>query len=416
MRVLELLAQPWAIRQDVLDNWVDVIARRLDGTGPLESRINMATGEPQPLGYQMRGNTAVIRLDGTLVKRLYLFDCGTSTEQVRAAVEAALQDASVRSILLEIDSPGGTVAGIQALAAFLRQACAIKPIYAFSDGVIASAAYWIAAACACVAVQETTVVGSIGVMSMHTDLSGQDAQAGIKRTYLHAGREKVLGNDAEPLTDQARASIQSLLDGTYAAFLGDVAAFRTLDLEKAGDWADGKKFKAKDALSVGLVDEITTLDAFLERIQQEDGFMTKPPADLVGQAAQAGQQPQTPAQPAAQTSAQDVAAAVKAETGRMTALASTVFGQEAGDKLARLAAAGVTAEQMAAVAGAMGQTAPAPAAPAAAVPPAPDAKAQMLAAIQAAAPDPLAPAQQATANDQKNKLKAALAEGMKEVR
>lgn len=408
MRVLELLSQPWAIRQDVLDNWVDVITRRLAGTGPLESRINMATGESQPLGYQMRGNTAVIRVEGTLVKRLYLFDCGTSTEQVRAAVEAALQDASVRSILLEIDSPGGTVAGIQALAAFLRQACAVKPIYAFSDGVIASAAYWIAAACASVAVQETTVVGSIGVMSMHTDLSGQDAQAGIKRTYLHAGREKVLGNDAEPLTDKARASIQSLLDGTYAAFLGDVAAFRSLDLEKAGDWADGKKFKAKAALSVGLVDEITTLDAFLERIQQEDGHMTTP---LTGQAGQA------PAQPAAQVSAQDVTAAVAAETSRVVALAGHLFGQEAGVKLGTLAASGMSAEQMAAAAAAFAPAAQTPApAPATAAPSAPDTKAQMLAALQAAAPDPLAPAQQATADDQKYKLKAALAEGMKEVR
>ncbi|KAF0232375.1 MAG: minor capsid protein C [Desulfovibrionaceae bacterium] len=410
MRVLELLSQPWAIRQDVLDNWVDVIARRLDGTGPLESRINLATGEPQPLGYEMRGNTAVIRVEGTLVKRLYLFDCGTSTEQVRAAVEAALQDASVRSILLEIDSPGGTVAGIQALAAFLRQACAIKPIYAFSDGVIASAAYWIAAACACVAVQETTVVGSIGVMSMHTDLSGQDAQAGIKRTYLHAGREKILGNDAEPLTDQARASIQALLDGTYAAFLGDVSSFRSLDLEKAGDWADGKKFKAKDALSVGLVDEITTLDAFLERIQKEDGFMPNPPADQAGQA---------PGQslPVAQVAAQDVAAAVAAEASRVVALAGHLFGQEAGAKLGTLAASGMSAEQMAAAAAAFAPVAQTPApASAAAVVPAPNAKAEMLAAIQAAAPDPLAPAQQATADDQINKLKAALAEGMKEVR
>lgn len=393
MRVLELLEQPWAIRQEVLDRWINLVSRRLDiGTGQQGAIINLSTGESQPLGYQLRGDTAVIRVDGTLVKRLFAFDCGTSTEQVRSSVEAALQDASVRSILLEINSPGGTVEGTQALAAFLRKAGELKPLYAFSDGMLTSAAYWIAAACSRVAVQATTVVGSIGVLCVHTDISGQDAQAGIKRTYLHAGRDKALGNDAEPLTDQARASIQSLLDGTYAAFLGDVAAFRSLDMEKAGDWADGKKFKAKDALTVGLVDEITTLDAFIERIQKEDGFMPNPPADQAGQP-----QGQPPAQPVAQAPQQDVAAAVSAETSRVVALAGHLFGQEAGDKLGKIAASGLTAEQMAAAAAAFGTT---PQASAQQAPPSAGTKEKILDALHAASPSPVAPAQQAPpAND-----------------
>lgn len=396
MRVLELLEQPWAIRQEVLDRWINLVSRRLDlGTAQQGAIINLLTGESQPLGYQMRGDTAVISIDGTLVKRLFAFDCGTSTEQVRAAVEAALQDGAVRSILLEINSPGGTVEGTQALAAFLRKAGELKPIYAFSDGMLTSAAYWIAAACSRVAVQETTVVGSIGVLCVHTDISGQDAQAGIKRTYLHAGRDKALGNDAEPLSDHARAAIQALLDGTYAAFLAEVAAFRSLDLEKAGEWADGKRFKAKDALAVGLVDEITTLDAFIERIQQEDGLMTKTAADQQGQAGQAqGQQAQAQAQPVAQAPQQDVAAAVAAETSRVVALAGHLFGQEAGDRLGKIAASGMTADQLAAAAAAIAPPQGQQASPAA------GAKEKILDALHAAAPNPVSPAQQApAAND-----------------
>lgn len=393
MRVLELLEQPWAIRQEVLDRWINLLSRRAAGEGKQGAFINLATGESQPLGYELRGGTAVIRVDGTLVKRLFAFDCGVSTEQVRAAVEAAMQDASVRSVLLDINSPGGTVEGTQALAAYLRQAGELKPIHAFCDGTMTSAAYWVAAACSRVAVQETAVVGSIGVLCVHTDVSAQDAEEGIKRTYLHAGRDKALGNDAEPLSDRARAAFQTLLDGTYAAFLADVAAFRSLDLEKAGEWADGKRFKAKDALAVGLVDEITTLDDFIGRIQQEDGFMNKPLVD------QSGQSGQAQANAVEQAAAQDVNAAVAAETQRMVTLAGAVFGQEAGDKLGKLAASGVTAEQMAAAAEVFGQSSRADQVQAAALPAA-GTKEKILDALHAASPSPVAPAQQApTAND-----------------
>lgn len=376
--------KPWAIEQRMLDHWLDLFSQRLAGlAGNQEAFVNLFTGESEPLGYSLRGDVAVIRVDGALVKRLYAFDCGTSTEQIRAAVEGALENSAVRSILLDINSPGGTVDGTQSLAAFLRSVSQVKPIYAYTDGALCSAAYWIASACTAVAAQETATIGSIGVLCLHRDVSGQDAAQGVKRTYLHAGKDKALGNDAEPLSDRARASIQALLDATYFVFRADVAAFRDLDPKAEGEWADGKVFGARAALELGLIDEITTLDAFLERIQQEDGFMNQnngaPQATGPTQA-----QVQLPQGQAAVDVEQALAAAVRGETERLTALAGAVFGQEVGEKFSRLAASGITPEQMAAAS----ETLAKPEAKA----DAPQAKKdQMLAALQAAAPDPLSP-------------------------
>ena len=140
----------------------------------------------QDRGYELHGSVAVVPVIGTLTKKTYLFACGATYDQVRKGIEAALADHSVKGILLKIDSPGGTVDGCKETADYIHSVRGEKPIRAYADGEICSAAYWLASQCDEIAAPETAQVGSIGVLTVHEDWSKADEEWGVKRTFLTA--------------------------------------------------------------------------------------------------------------------------------------------------------------------------------------------------------------------------------------
>ena len=136
----------------------------------------------------------------------------TSGTSIVNRVRNALDNPDVHSILLDVDSPGGTIAGTIEAASALSdlRAEADKPIVAVSNYLTASAAYWIAAAAAHELIASpSSLTGSIGVIAAHEDASGAYEQAGIKVEFITAGEFKAEGNDTEPLSDEGRAFIQS---------------------------------------------------------------------------------------------------------------------------------------------------------------------------------------------------------------
>jgi capsid assembly protease len=323
MKLLDVITAPWAIEPAKLLEIQAIYATHLRGekidVAAVEARIGRSlANEPKP--YQVVDGVAIVGLEGVIAKRANLFSQisgGTSSQIVAREVQAALADDAVHSIILAIDSPGGTVDGTQALAQIVRGGKASKPIVALADGTIASAAYWIGSAAEAIYITDgTTNVGSIGVIATHTEVSKAQAAAGVKTTEVVAGKFKNVASQFAPLTKEGRQAIQDAVDYTYSLFVADVAQHRGVSAEKVlNDMADGRVFMGQQAIDAGLVDGVSTLDALIARLSQERGKRSTSPrragAALQGPTQGIATMPMTREELAAQ--APDLLAAVLAE-------------------------------------------------------------------------------------------------------
>ncbi len=245
---------PWALERAVLSQLVTAAQR-----GEV---ITAAARQPAP--QRNAGAVAVIPIHGVIEHRssflLELFG-GTSIEDIRGMLRAVVADPQVSSIVLDIDSPGGGVAGVQELAAEIRNARGQKRIVAVANTTAASAAYWLASQADHVLVTPSGQVGSIGVYAVHFDASRAYDAMGVTPTIISAGERKADGNEFEPLTDEARTEMQARVDTVYAQFVNDVAKGRRVSAAKVeSDYGQGAVLLAGAALSAGLVDGVGTLD------------------------------------------------------------------------------------------------------------------------------------------------------------
>ena len=233
----------------------------------MEARIGRQL-QNQSQGYQVQDGAALIPLRGVMAPRMNLMSQvsgGTSTELFARDVQAALSDPQVKSIVLLVDSPGGSVGGTQAAAAAVMAARGVKPIATYSDGTMASAAYWVGSAADRVYISSgVDQVGSIGVVASHVDVSQREAQLGMKTTEVVAGRYKRIASQYGPLTESGRQLIQDQVDYLYSLFVGDVAAQRGVSTDKVlVDMADGRVFIGQQAIDAGLVDAIGRIEGVI---------------------------------------------------------------------------------------------------------------------------------------------------------
>lgn len=265
--VIDLLNnQSWAILPEYLDTIHKVIYTRVYGGGADMAAIEAMMGKELDNKRDIKVNSgvAVIPIHGMIAKRMNLFQQisgGVSTEMLKKDIRKAADDKEITAIVLDIDSPGGTVDGTKELADSIFALRGQKPIVAYANGLMASAAIYIGAAADSITAYDTAQIGSIGVITEHRDYSVYDEKLGVKRTFITAGRYKAIGNDAEPLSDDAKAYIQKRLDDYYTLFVDDVARYRGVNSDDAlKKWADGRMFIAGEALEIGLIDRIATLD------------------------------------------------------------------------------------------------------------------------------------------------------------
>jgi len=204
---------------------------------------------------------AVVTIAGTMMKSRSSTG-GTSTIDARRQVRAAAADDQVGGILLRIDSPGGTVAGTDALASEVRAARRSKPVFAQVEDVGASAAYWVASQAAKVyAGTPTALVGSIGTLMVVR----KESAGGL--AVFRSGPHKGAGVDGELTEDQA-AHLQSLVDGWQAEFSRAVAAGRRLDEARMGEVATGAAWLAGRAKELGLIDGVQPVERTLDQLSR----------------------------------------------------------------------------------------------------------------------------------------------------
>lgn len=350
----------WAISPDAMD----AICRRLADLSKTEDFAAAAaayTPTPpdgsEPL-YETIDGVAHIPVTGPIVRRagfLSRLFGATSLDDLSRALAAAVADRAVDAIALLVDSPGGTVSGLSGAADLVYAARGVKPVVAHAAGTMASAAYWIGSAADRVIVEPAAVVGSIGVLMVHEDWSAADARIGIKTTYLTAGHYKALGNDAEPLSDEARAYFQQQLDHIYGLFVDAVARHRGVDAETVRtDMADGRVFIGEQAVAAGLADEVGTLETAITYLRKEAEMKTV--AEIKEKYPDLSAQIEAEARKAGVDEGKKIGSAA---VDNVLALVDVHFGAEQGEGFRKIVAAGVNAEGYAAIKAAQ----PQPAAP-----------------------------------------------------
>lgn len=270
---------PWAMLPAAFARMREIVVMRLSGARfddeELQARLEAARSRTRRTSGA--GGVAVIPIHGVIVPRATLFtefSGGTSMTGLQQMLSQAMADEDVGSILLDVDSPGGSVELVPETAAMIREARKRKPIVAIANTDAASAAYHLASQASEIVVTPSGLVGSIGVFAAHQDFSKQLEQEGVSVTLVHAGKFKVEGNPFEPLSDEARGSLQALVDDFYGMFVNDVAKGRGVKVSditrEDSSFGQGRVVTAGDAVKAKLADRVATFDETLSRMVRGD--------------------------------------------------------------------------------------------------------------------------------------------------
>lgn len=256
---LGLVQSPFALLTDRYREIQSIAAHHLLGAKfdivSAEQKLGFSLAPITP-DYTIDKSVAVIEIEGLLLPRrniLHRIFGATSTQWVEGQLVRAIEDPRVKSIVLKIDSPGGTVFGVPELAACIAHYSRVKPVVAFTDALMTAAAYWVGAAANAVVVSGPTVqVGGIGIVASHA----YDAQAGQVVTEVKAGRYKTIASSTRPLSEEGASYMQDQVNHLYSVFVDAVAGFRGVTPAHCAEtMADGRTFIGQQAIDVGLADQ-----------------------------------------------------------------------------------------------------------------------------------------------------------------
>ena len=278
----EFLSTPWALMPDRLAAFSNVMANWKNGTAT--SREVYAGIADDRAARDAKKNTnvragggsiAVIPLYGVITQRGNQVDDvsgpgGVSTQMFTQALRQALADSSVSQILIDIDSPGGSVYGVQELASEIMAARQSKPIVAIANSLAASAAYWVGCCASELYVTPGGEVGSIGVWQAHQDYSAAMDKAGVKTTLISAGKFKVEGNPYEALSKESQAFLASRVNDYYGSFTKAVSRGRGVPIDAVRNgMGQGRVLGADAALYERMVDGVATFDQVVKKMQSK---------------------------------------------------------------------------------------------------------------------------------------------------
>jgi signal peptide peptidase SppA len=271
--VLSLLfGNVWAIMPEKLNDIIACIKFRLAHGQLTASEIEARIGKPKSRVKAVKGDVAVMPVFGVLAHRMNMMtdiSGGSSTEELGAQFAELANDPSIGAIVLDVDSPGGTIHGMAEMSAQIHAARnPDRPIIAVANDLMASAAYWIGSAADEIVIGPNAYVGSIGVIALHADESEFNKKLGFKYELISAGKYKTEGNPFEPLGDEAKAEAQRQVDLIYADFVKDVARNRGVKQStvKGNVFGEGRVFTGLDAIERNMADRQGTLADTVSRL------------------------------------------------------------------------------------------------------------------------------------------------------
>jgi capsid assembly protease len=271
-----IMEYPWAISPEGQMLIESILDRAMAGTDVDLAAVATQIGRPlDNTGgrVEMRGNTAVFDIQGPIFRRSDLFtsiSSSTTVENLAVDLKKATDDRLVSGILLNIDSPGGQVNGIQEFADQVREAGAIKPVVAYIDGNGASGAYWIASAANSIVVNDSSMVGSIGVVANIRDNRAAQERQGVKNHEIVSTQSPFKRPDVA--TPEGRAQIQEIVDSLASVFIDRVASFRGISADEVmKSYGQGRMLPAKQAMQAGMADEVSRFEPLVARLAVDAG-------------------------------------------------------------------------------------------------------------------------------------------------
>jgi signal peptide peptidase SppA len=281
MRVLGFLESSfWTMRQGEFASMMRVAythAGELDGVLeriPKPDAMMAKTGSrlDGTRYVEMRGDVAVMDVNGIIAKRMDMFDelCsgGTSTEKLMKDVQTCLEDPKIKAIVLNIDSPGGEAFGINELSQAVYAGRGKKPIHAYVSGLGCSGAYWLASAADEITVDKIGLVGSIGVVTAWTDDQEFYKMLGIRREVVTSTNAPFKRLDFDNESD--RAELQRELDSIESVFIKSVARNRKTTVDKVkSDFNQGGVLAGADAVKAGMADAVGSLEEVIKNASRQ---------------------------------------------------------------------------------------------------------------------------------------------------
>lgn len=290
----ELASRCWALRPDVLGALIHMAQE-----GRLAEAITASDVEAARRGRPsaIRGGIARVPLKGVLAPvgglLALLFDMEDPVTRFKNNLMAALGDESVGAVVIDIDSPGGSVDQIPETAALIREARGQgKPIVAIANTQAASAAYWLGSQADEFVITPSGQAGSIGVYAAHQDLTEMAAKDGVKVTLVRAGKYKAETHPFVELSQDAQDHMQEDVNTYYDMFTADVAAARAKALNRkvtaqdvADGFGEGRQLTAKAAVAAGLADRVESIGGTVARLATRQRGGLPPAAEEVTGAA-----------------------------------------------------------------------------------------------------------------------------------
>lgn len=263
------MAELWAIDREKLTVIVQFLSLKSGGEDVSPEEVARITQAQERQVRAESGAVGLLPVYGTLAQRMDMMSSmsgGTSHERVAAEFRSMLADDQVKAIVMNFDSPGGTVAATEELSNEVFHSRGVKPIVAQVDSMMMSAAYWIGTAADEVVVTPGGRAGSVGAYSIHEDVSGMLEKMGVKKTVIASSDIKTEGTPFEPLSDEARANIQARVDHANDRFERTLARNRGVSKARVRDrFGQGAHFAAEELVDRGMADRIATLPETLER-------------------------------------------------------------------------------------------------------------------------------------------------------
>ena len=254
----ELLCKPWCIMPEIHQQLCEIVQAHYDGTAHIEGGI-AEFGPSDPAKAQIQDGILTIPVNGVIGHRVGGMEKMSGACDVcdlQAQLQAAVEHPDVAGVLLDVSSPGGTTTGVPEAAESVAQAASEMPVLAYTDNLMASAAYWVSAPSTMIMASASARVGSIGVYMAWTDNSRANDLAGFKTELIKRGKFKAVGVDGVSLTDDQRDMLQGSVDQVYEWFTGAVRDGRGT---VSDDTMQGQTFFGGDAVGVNLVDKVGSI-------------------------------------------------------------------------------------------------------------------------------------------------------------
>jgi signal peptide peptidase SppA len=263
---------------DALEGRID-LKLNFDPTDPTTSTYSQSTTASTVATYTYPDNVSVIPISGTLVHKssgLQAMSGLTSYQSIAQKFQSALSDPDTDTIVMDINSPGGEVAGVFDLSEYIYNSRGTKPIIAFANDLCCSAAFALASSAHRVYVTRTANAGSIGVILVHEDRSAANANSGVKYTTITAGTHKSDYSPNSPLTDSAMARAQAQVNTIYDLFVSTVARNLSID-ESVVRSTEALTYMGEDSVTHKLAHKVVITSDFLASLNKGEPTMSNLP-------------------------------------------------------------------------------------------------------------------------------------------